>query len=206
MKTEQPRPTSSTLSRRQFLGGMGAVGATAVLASCAPAGGRALFESRPTPPIPSITGTVVAGGAPHNCGGRCVTKAYVENGVVKRLVTDESPEDFATETMQRRACVRCRAHRGYMYRADRLLKPLKQMGARGDVNGFVEISWDQAFAEIASQLKAIVAAHGPSALYNHYTSGDGAAVPRGGAGMRIGSSAAVARKVGPSTRPFHCGL
>ncbi len=191
MKNELTRLTGKNFTRRQFLEGMGAAGAAAVLASCGgPMSRGSLFEPRTAPPIPPITGTVVAGGAPHNCGGRCVTKAYVENGVVKRLVTDESPEDFATETMQRRACVRCRAHKGYMYRADRLLKPLKQMGTRGDVNGFVEISWDQAFTEIADQLKAIVGTYGPSALYNHYTSGDGAAVPRGGAGNDGGTCVA----------------
>ena len=170
------------LTRRRFLEGMGAAGAAATLASCGGSKGvSSLFEEKQTPPVPAIAGTLVAGAAPHNCGGRCVTKAYVENGVVKRFVTDERADrniiDGSGDDPQRRACPRCRAQKGYMYRADRLLKPLKQMGARGDVNGFVEIGWDQAFTEIAQQLQRIATTYGPAALFNQYSSGDGADVP-----------------------------
>ena len=64
-----------------------------------------------------------------------------------------------------------------MYRADRLLNPLKQTGNRGDVNGFVQIPWTQAFTEIAQKLQTIATTYGPASLYNQYASGDGADVP-----------------------------
>ena len=196
MMNELTKLATKPLTRRRFLEGMGAAGAAATLASCGGSKGvNSLFEEKPTTEIPAITGAVVAGSAAHNCGGRCVTKAYVENGVIKRFVTDENPEtgslvDMQGDNPQRRACPRCRAQKGFMYRADRLMKPLKQTGTRGDVNGFVEISWDQAFTEIATQTKDIKNRFGASALYNHYTSGDGAAVPRGGAGNDGGTCVA----------------
>jgi anaerobic dimethyl sulfoxide reductase subunit A len=193
MLSELKTKLGAALTRRWFLKGMGAAGATAALANCGSgAGAKTLFAERGAPSIPAVTGTIVPGSAAHNCGGRCQTKAYVENGVVKRLVTDERPDlninDGTGDDPQRRACPRCRAHKGFMYRADRLLHPLKQMGVRGDVNGFVQITWDQAFTEIAQQLTSIIATYGNTALYSHYMSGDGASVPRAG-GSGAGSIA-----------------
>jgi len=171
----------TNVSRRSFLKGMTAIGATAAIYGCGGDGdgGQTYMEeaeeSRPT--APEIGGAVVAGAAPHNCGGRCVTKAYVENGVIKRFVTDERPDenlvDGNGDHPQLRACVRCRSNRQRFYRSDRILTPLKQTGERGDINGFVKISWEQAAREIADKLQQIKSEYGPEALYNHYASGDG---------------------------------
>ncbi|TYB32480.1 MAG: molybdopterin-dependent oxidoreductase [Flexistipes sinusarabici] len=172
----------TNVSRRGFLKGMTAIGATAAIYGCGGdgSGGQTYLEeseeTRPT--APEISGTVVPGAAPHNCGGRCVTKAYVENGVIKRFVTDERPDENlidgnGEDHPQLRACVRCRSNLQRFYRSDRILTPLKQTGERGDVNGFVKISWDQATREIADKLQQIKNEYGTEALYNHYASGDG---------------------------------
>jgi len=181
---EEKKDEGVAVSRRTFMKGAGALTAAAALYGCGGDGDgpSAQFDDSISPPaVPQVTGEVVAGAAPHNCGGRCVTKAYVEDGVVKRLVTDERPDkniiDNTGDSPQFRACVRCRSHKGVLYRADRLNKPLKQTGARGDINGFVEISWDQAFSEIAQELNRIKGQYGPAALFNHYASGDGGSVP-----------------------------
>ncbi len=120
--------------------------------------------------------TVVPGAGPHNCGGRCVTKAYVKNGVIKKFVTDERPDDFAGDNPQRRACVRCRARIDQYYRQDRLIYPMKQTKERGDVNGFVKITWAEAFKEIGGRLKEIAQdpKRGPGTIYNLSSSGGGA--------------------------------
>ena len=185
MMNELTRLATKPLTRRRFLEGMGAAGAAAALASCGDAGkgvGTLFEDTSGRPAVPAITGTVVAGNAGHNCGGKCVTKAYVENGVIKRFVTDERPDrnlvDGSGDDPQRRACVRCRAHKGFMYRADRLTRPLKQTRTRGDVDGFAEISWEQAFTEIAAKLQEVKSRHGAAALYNHYAWGCGASVPQ----------------------------
>jgi anaerobic dimethyl sulfoxide reductase subunit A len=173
------------VTRRDFLKGVSAVGATAAVYGCGGSGdgGKTYIEedeeSRLTPP--AITETVVPGAAPHNCGGRCVTKAYVKDGVIKRFVTDETPDHNLVDGMgkdmpQMRACIRCRSNTQRFYRGDRLLYPLKQMGERGDVNGFVRISWDQAATEIAAKLTSIKAQYGAKSFHTHYASGDGSEV------------------------------
>ncbi|MEC9493204.1 molybdopterin-dependent oxidoreductase [Flexistipes sp.] len=193
MSTRDKLLNESSVSRRSFLKGMTAIGATAAIYGCGASGegGQTYMEeaeeSRPN--APEIGGAVVAGAAPHNCGGRCVTKAYVENGVIKRFVTDETPDKNlidgnGEDSPQLRACVRCRSNRQRFYRSDRILTPLKQTGNRGDVNGFVRISWDQAAREIANKLQQIKIAYGKEALYNHYASGDGNSI--GGASSSSG--------------------
>lgn len=171
----------SKVSRRSFLKGMAAVGTTAALYGCGSGGdgAKSYIETDAMPTPPEITGSVVPGAAPHNCGGRCVTKVYVENGTIKRIVTDETPDENLIDSggtvdkPQMRACVRCRSNRQRFYRSDRILKPLKQMRERGNVNGFVEIDWDTAASEIAQKLENIKTTYGPETLYNHYASGDG---------------------------------
>ncbi|WP_022849609.1 molybdopterin-dependent oxidoreductase [Limisalsivibrio acetivorans] len=172
----------SKVSRRDFLKGVSAAGATAAVYGCGGDGdaGRTYMEedeaSRPTPP--EISGTTVMGATPHNCGGRCVSKYYIEEGVVKRIVTDENEDvnDLGTTNNdpQRRSCVRCRSRKQWFYRQDRLMYPLKQTGERGDVNGFVRISWEQAFSEIGAKLKEIAEDpnKGPETFHRVYASAD----------------------------------
>lgn len=47
-----------------------------------------------------------------------------------------------------------------LYDPDRIKSPMKQMGKRGDINGFVPISWDEAIQTLASKLKEIREKHG----------------------------------------------
>ncbi|HIQ06240.1 MAG TPA: twin-arginine translocation signal domain-containing protein, partial [Anaerolineae bacterium] len=151
------------VSRRGFLKGLGTLSAMATLYGCrapgptatpSPAPTATPIELKPTPlpTPPPIVETVLAGAAPHNCGGRCITKAYVKDGVITRFVTDERPDknliDGTGDDPQRRACLRCRSYKGRLYRSDRLTYPMKQTKERGDLSGFVRISWDEAFSEI----------------------------------------------------------
>jgi anaerobic dimethyl sulfoxide reductase subunit A len=177
------------ISRRTFLKGLGALGAMTALYGCSgaeeatatqPTPTEAVVELTPTPlSPPAITETVFAGSAPHNCGGRCVTKAYVKDGVITRIVTDDRPDknlvDGTGDNPQRRACLRCRSYKQRLYRSDRLTYPMKQTKERGDLDGFVRISWEEAFSEIAEKMESIKAQYGSQAFYNHYASGDGAA-------------------------------
>jgi anaerobic dimethyl sulfoxide reductase subunit A len=166
------------VTRRDFLVGMSAVGASAAVYGCG--GGssspKTYMEEDTTIDPPKITESTVMGSTPHNCGGRCVSKYYVKDSVVKRIVTDEGEEVNAlgstTNDPQRRSCVRCRSRKQWFYRGDRLMYPLKQTGERGDVDGFVRISWEQAFQEIGTKLKGIVDTHGAESLHRVYASAD----------------------------------
>lgn len=125
---------------------------------------------------PEIEGKVIAGGTPHNCGGRCQSKYYVQDGVIKRIVTDEGPDKGLDEgnDPQRRSCIRCRSRKEWFYRSDRLMYPLKQTKERGNIDGFVRISWEQAYKEIGQKLKYVSDKYGGERVFvGGYCSGDG---------------------------------
>ncbi|MFO0752321.1 MAG: molybdopterin-dependent oxidoreductase [Thermodesulfovibrionales bacterium] len=176
-KADEELADKGSVGRRAFLKGLGALGAAASLnvSYCAEAQATLSKETKGLEPQP-IKGTVVPGAAPHNCGGRCVTKAYVENGVIKRIVTDERPDknliDGTGNDPQIRACSRCRSYRERLYRSDRVTYPLKQTKERGDLSGFVRVSWDQALTEIAEKMQKIKKQYGNKAFYFNYGTGD----------------------------------
>jgi len=203
MKEQEKAVFLPDVSRRTFLKGLGTLGTLGVLHGCTtesvpetaapemPEPTGAVVESLPQPDLkpPSIEGEIFAGCAPHNCGGRCLTKAYVVNGVIKRFVTDERPDknlvDGTGDDPQRRACLRCRSYKGRLYRSDRLTYPMKQTKERGDLDGFVRISWEEAYTEIAEKMLSIKEKYGPKAFYNHYGSGDGSVFPGYAATSRL---------------------
>ena len=82
---------STSFTRRTFLKGASVAGATAALYGCGGGGGgKTYMEEDTTVEVPKITEKVIAGGTPHNCGGRCVSRYYVKDGVIKRIVTDDT--------------------------------------------------------------------------------------------------------------------
>lgn len=128
--------------------------------------------------------TVFMGCSPHNCGGgACGIAAHVAGGRVVRFTTDDRPsydmiDNKGVYDSQRRGCVRCRSKKQWLYRPDRLLYPLKQTKERGDLSGFVKISWAQAAREIAQELERIKKTYGPESFHRFYSTGDGAQYPR----------------------------
>jgi anaerobic dimethyl sulfoxide reductase subunit A len=104
----------------------------------------------------------------HNCGGRCLLIAHVRNGRIVQLETDDRPDTIAAP--QLRACVRGRSYLRRQYHPDRLTKPLKRVGRRGE-GKFREISWDEALDEVASQMERVKREYGNSALFVPYGTG-----------------------------------
>lgn len=72
--------------------------------------------------------------------------------------------------------------------------PLKQTKKRGDLTGFVRITWEQAMKEIAQRYNAILRKYGSEAIYNHMSSGQQGPYQRGGGN---GASSVFAAAVGP---------
>jgi anaerobic dimethyl sulfoxide reductase subunit A len=105
----------------------------------------------------------------NNCGGRCVIKAHVKDGVVIRVSTDtQESGDLSTPPL--RACVRGRNYRNMLYHPDRLKYPMKRVGKRGE-GKFKRISWDEAIETIATEVKRIGDKYGPESRYDNYASG-----------------------------------
>jgi len=104
----------------------------------------------------------------HNCGGRCLLIAHVQDGRIIRLDTDDRPDTIAAP--QLRACPRGRAYLRRQYHPDRLTHPLKRVGERGE-GKFKQISWDEALDTIAGEFERIKAKYGNSALFVPYGTG-----------------------------------
>ncbi|ADD67001.1 molybdopterin oxidoreductase [Denitrovibrio acetiphilus DSM 12809] len=166
---------SQEVTRRTFLKGASAAGAAAALYGCGGGGGgKTYMEEDDTLEVPEIKEEAVISSIPNDCGGGCITKYYVADGVIKRIVTDER-EDLAIDKGDRpqlRACVRCRSRKQSFYRNDRVMYPLKQTGERGDLNGFVRISWDQAYTEIAAKMEEIKSNYGAGSYHKIHAAGD----------------------------------
>jgi anaerobic dimethyl sulfoxide reductase subunit A len=126
-------------------------------------------QNRKRPAQPTATSTKVRVGCPaHNCGGRCLLIAHIQEGRITRLETDDRPDDLSA--LQLRACVRGRAYLRRQYHPDRLLHPLKRTGGRGQ-GLFTEISWEEAFDTVAAQMERIRGKYGNSALFVPYGTG-----------------------------------
>jgi len=88
----------------------------------------------------------------------CGIDAYIQDGaVVKVEGTKEHPVNRGT------LCPKGQASRQFIYRADRIKTPLRRTGPRGS-GEFEEITWEEAYREIAAKLNAVKAAHGPEAV------------------------------------------
>lgn len=115
-----------------------------------------------SPPDQGPTQLVRVGCPAHDCGGRCVLVAHIQNGVITQLDADDRPDSLAMP--QLRACTRGRAYLRRQYHPDRLLYPLKRTGQRGE-GKFARISWEEALDTIASQILRVKEKYGNSALF-----------------------------------------
>ncbi len=92
------------------------------------------------------------------CHGSCGVLAYVKDG---RLVKVEGDPDHPWN--QGRLCSRCLAMTQYVYHPDRLTRPLKRVGRRGE-GKWQPISWDEAFDLIEQKMKKIREESGPESV------------------------------------------
>ncbi|MEC4271810.1 molybdopterin-dependent oxidoreductase [Adlercreutzia sp. R25] len=171
---------TGSLSRRAFVGA--AAAATAIMAAgCAPE--SKLAGTGDTEPRNYQVDAEFDENQPGEwkpvpcwllCGGRCQLKAYVVDGVVTRVKTDDNRED-TLEEFQNRACPRGRSQRKHVFAADRIKYPMKRKSwnpggteVNGELRGVDEwerISWDEALDITASEMKRIYDAYGPEACF-----------------------------------------
>jgi anaerobic dimethyl sulfoxide reductase subunit A len=164
---------TAPMSRRGFLRWSAFVGTTAAagkrLFGGFPRKTRTAGAGAPDQPVPAVEKMIRTGCPSHNCGGRCLLRVYVRDGVIVRIDGDDRPGD-AIDDPQLRACIRGRAYRRRQYHPDRLKYPMKRVGERGE-GRFERISWDEALDRIASEFRRIKAAYGNQAFYVPYGTG-----------------------------------
>lgn len=92
------------------------------------------------------------------CHGGCGVLAYVRDG---RLVKVEGDPEHPWS--QGRLCSRALAMTQYVYHPDRLRRPMRRVGERGQ-GRWEEISWDEAFDLIERKMKKIRDEYGPESF------------------------------------------
>lgn len=164
--------------RRDFLKiigtAAGAAGLVSVGVSVAPEKAQA-FAYEPYYTDDQLT-TVVTSCA-HNCGSRHVLVAHKKGDVIVHLSTDNGEYQaggaYGKDTLeepQLRACLRGRSYRARLYSPERLLYPMKRVGARGE-HKFKRITWDEALNEIAQKMVQLKKDFGPTAILDQSYAG-----------------------------------
>lgn len=162
------------LKRRDFLKAAAAATAALGIAGCAPQDEGSQMPDTGVVKDPVVIeeeGEWIPGACWHNCGGSCMNKVLVKDGVIIRQKTDDTGDD-TWEKPQQRGCVRGRSTRKLIYSADRLKYPMKRKGwspdsPNGEMRGKDEwerISWDEAYEYIGDQINRIVGEVGPSGI------------------------------------------
>jgi anaerobic selenocysteine-containing dehydrogenase len=102
-------------------------------------------------PEPAAARKVVNAACPHDCPDTCGMHISVENGVAVKV---EGAKDmpFTQGTL----CTKVARYLDRTYSKERVLHPLKRVGAKGE-GRFERISWDEALDTIAAKFKAIAA-------------------------------------------------
>ena len=159
------------LTRRSFVALSAGVTALAALgvSGCKPTENK-IAEADPIDPEEGAVWVTAA--CWHNCGGRCLNKALVKEGIVLRQKTDDTHED-TPDYPQQRACQRGRAQYQQIFGADRLKYPMKRKNwSPGNPNGhlrgsdeWVRLSWDEAYSLVATEIKRIYDKYGPEAIF-----------------------------------------
>lgn len=178
------------VTRRSFLKGMAALGAAGAVAGCSKddnadviysggsgSGGGGLAGAIVPEDLTDLSKFNVAYACcPHNCGPavRCVSKIWTLNGRIVRVTTDDHVADIdgkpydsnAWNQPRQISCAKGHAYKYRAYHAGRIKYPLKQTKQRGDMTGFVRITWEQALNEVARKHRAIFAKYGSAAIHS----------------------------------------
>lgn len=155
------------LTRRSFIKATTAATALAAassLTACAPATSDLAATGEDAEAAHPVGRDIVSGewktaACWHNCGGRCLNKVLVQDGVVVRQKTDDTHED-SPDYPQQRGCLRGRSQRKQVFAEDRIKYPLKRVGwsldaPNGELRGKDEwerVSWDEALDLVAQGL------------------------------------------------------
>ena len=168
---------NAQISRRDFLKGTAA--ATAALAglgmvsrenamaageSVAPAGEAAVADA-------AEGGKWVAAPCWHNCGGKCLVRACVKDGVIVRQGTDNFNTDDGVNRQQR-ACLRGYSQQYQARGLDRLKYPMKRKNWSPDnpnpelrgKDEWERITWDEAAQYIHDEVERINSTYGDNAI------------------------------------------
>jgi anaerobic selenocysteine-containing dehydrogenase len=124
---------------------------------------------------------------PLDCPDRCGLDVSVEAGRVVRIEGNRVNPVTAGF-----ACAKVRRFGERVHGSDRVLHPLRRVGAKGE-GRFERIGWDEALDTIASRIREIRAAHGGEAILPFSYGGSNGLLTQGGADERLFRSLGASR-------------
>lgn len=176
MASDGLKRVSGGLSRRRFLQGLAvSTVAAAGLTSCAPqadSGEESLSETGSTQAAgyqydwETAEGEIVHGVCPKNCYDTCRICTKVVDGVAVQIRGDKDNPYTAGSP-----CVKGQTYLDYHYSEDRIIYPMKRVGAKGPGAQFERISWEEAVQTITDRFKEIIANEGSEAIVPYTFSG-----------------------------------
>jgi thiosulfate reductase/polysulfide reductase chain A len=98
----------------------------------------------------------------YQCVTRCPIVGYVENGLLEKI----SPQ-FKSIRTEGTLCAKAQAGVNHVYDPDRILFPLRRVGARGE-GKWKRVTWDEALDEIAKRLTKLRDEGTPEKFMFHY--------------------------------------
>ncbi len=102
---------------------------------------------------------VVRGACPHDCPDTCALETLVDEQGRAVRVRGSADHPITRGWL----CAKVNRYLDRTYHADRLLYPLRRVGAKGS-GQFTRISWDEAIAEITQRWQEIIARHGAQCI------------------------------------------
>ncbi|MXR69765.1 thiosulfate reductase PhsA [Shewanella sp. JBTF-M18] len=140
------------LDRRTFIKSAGAGGASCALATLLP-GSLAALEQKPLQGVGKEVASIC-----EMCSTRCPISARVVDDKNVFISGNKAAKSFGGKV-----CARGGAGHSLLYDPQRIVKPLRRVGERGE-GKWEEISWQEAYKTIAQKLNQIKQDHGPEAV------------------------------------------
>jgi anaerobic selenocysteine-containing dehydrogenase len=116
---------------------------------------------------------------PHDCPDTCVATVEVENGRAIKIGGDAG-HSFTQGFL----CAKVNQYLDRVYSPDRILRPLKRVGKKGE-GKFEPISWDEALDAIAANFKRVSESHGPQSILPYSYAGNSGMIHYGSLDRRF---------------------
>lgn len=127
----------------------------------------------------AATPETIRGSCGHDCPDTCHWMVDVRDGVAERMYGDPA-HPFTRGTL----CAKVNHYIERVYHPDRVLFPMKRVGAKGDAR-FERVSWDDALRDIASRWLAIADRWGAEAILPHSSAGVQGLIQEASLDMRL---------------------
>ena len=112
---------------------------------------------------------------PHDCPSSCALDVEVLDGGRIGRVRGARDQSYTDGVI----CAKVARYAERIHHPDRLTRPLRRVGAKGD-GRFAPVSWDEALDEIAARFRDAAATHGAETVWPYYYAGTMGLVMRDG--------------------------